>query len=47
LVITEEQIQSALNIIREAIEELPNLKGEKEKKVLPSGEKNIHIGIEN
>ncbi|KAK0642293.1 Ornithine aminotransferase [Lasiodiplodia hormozganensis] len=47
LVITEEQIQQALNIIREAIEELPQLKGEKEERVLPPGEKNVHIGVDN
>lgn len=47
LVITEEQIQEALNIIREAIEELPQLKGEKEKSVIPPGEKNVHIGVDN
>lgn len=47
LVISEEQIQTALKIIGEAIDELPNLKGEKEEKVLPKGEKNIHIGVDN
>jgi ornithine--oxo-acid transaminase len=29
------------------MKELPNLRGEKEEKVLPNGEKNVHIGIEN
>jgi ornithine--oxo-acid transaminase len=47
LVITEEQIDQSLGIIREAMEELPNLKGEKEAKVLPPGEKNVHIGVDN
>jgi ornithine--oxo-acid transaminase len=47
LVITEEQIQTALKIIKEAIEELPTLKGEKEGEVLPAGEKNVHIGVDN
>ncbi|EKG14669.1 Aminotransferase class-3 [Macrophomina phaseolina MS6] len=47
LVITEEQIQQSLNIIREAIEELPTLKGEREKDVIPPGEKNVHIGVDN
>lgn len=47
LVISDEEIQTALRIIEEAVKELPNLKGEKEEKVLPSGEKNVHIGIEN
>jgi ornithine--oxo-acid transaminase len=47
LVITEEQIQKALDIIRESLEELPNLKGKREHEILPDGEKNIHIGVEN
>jgi len=50
LVITEEEIESALSIIKEAMEELPNLKGEKEKEVLTSAvglEKNVHIGVDN
>jgi adenosylmethionine-8-amino-7-oxononanoate aminotransferase len=47
LVITEAEIDSALNIIKEAMEELPSLKGKKEEEVLPPGEKNVHIGIEN
>ncbi|KAK7734457.1 ornithine aminotransferase [Botryosphaeria dothidea] len=47
LVITEEQIQQALNIIREAMEELPQLKGKKEGEVIPPGEKNVHIGVDN
>ena len=29
------------------MEELPNLKGEKEKEVLPAGERNVHIGVDN
>ncbi|KAK5149077.1 hypothetical protein LTR04_000115 [Oleoguttula sp. CCFEE 6159] len=47
LVITEEQIQQALDIIRDAIHELPNLKGEKEDEIIPKEEKNVHIGLEN
>ncbi|KAL1638525.1 ornithine aminotransferase [Diplodia intermedia] len=47
LVITEEQIQQSLDIIREAIEELPQLKGAKEGEVIPPGEKNVHIGVDN
>jgi ornithine--oxo-acid transaminase len=47
LVITEEEIKKSLSIINEAMEELPKLKGEREEKVLPTGEKNVHIGIEN
>jgi ornithine--oxo-acid transaminase len=50
LVITEEEIASALSIIKEAMEELPKLKGEKEKEVLTSAvglEKNVHVGVDN
>ncbi|KAF1845862.1 ornithine aminotransferase [Cucurbitaria berberidis CBS 394.84] len=47
LVITEEEIESALSIIKEAMEELPNLKGKREEEVLPAGEKNVHIGVDN
>ncbi|TEY34095.1 hypothetical protein BOTCAL_0649g00020 [Botryotinia calthae] len=47
LVISEEDIQKALAIIKESIIELPNLKGEKEDDVIPAGEKNVHIPLEN
>ena len=47
LVITEAQIDDALKIIQEAVEELPTLSGEKEAKILPTGEKNVHIGVDN
>lgn len=47
LVITEDQIQQALDIIRDALVELPNLKGKREEEVLPEGEKNVHIGVDN
>lgn len=47
LVISEEQIMTALRIISEAIDELPSLKGKKEEQVLPEGEKDVHIGIDN
>jgi len=47
LVITEEQIQQALDIIRDAIVELPRLQGKKEEEMIPAGEKNIHIGVDN
>lgn len=47
LVITEAQIQQALSIIEEAMNELPNLKGDREAQVLPQDEKNVHIAIEN
>ena len=47
LVITEGQIQQALAIIRDALEELPNLKGKKQEQIIPPGEKDVHIGVEN
>lgn len=47
LVISEEEIKTALRIIEEACEELPGLKGKKEDEVIPPGEKNVHIGLEN
>jgi ornithine--oxo-acid transaminase len=47
LVITEEQIQTALKIIEQALEELPTLKGKQEHKILPAGEKHVHIGVDN
>ncbi|TKA27735.1 Ornithine aminotransferase [Salinomyces thailandicus] len=47
LVISEDQIKTALRIIEEAVTELPNLKGKKEAEVLPEGEKNVHIGVDN
>ncbi|KAJ8064050.1 hypothetical protein OCU04_007890 [Sclerotinia nivalis] len=47
LVISEEDIQKSLSIIKEAIIELPNLKGEKENVVIPANEKNVHIPLEN
>ena len=50
LVITEEEIDSALSIIKEAMEELPKLKGKREEEVLTSAvgpEKNVHIGVDN
>jgi len=50
LVITDAEIESALSIIKEAMEELPNLRGERETKVLTSPvglEKNVHIGVDN
>lgn len=47
LVISEEQIKDALRIIEEACNELPNLKGKKEKDIIPPGEHNVHIGVDN
>lgn len=47
LVISEEEIQSALKIIEEAVTELPGLQGQEEAKVIPPNEKNVHIGVDN
>ena len=47
LIITEAQIRQALEIVREAMEELPTLTGKKEEQILPPGEKNVHIGVDN
>lgn len=45
--ISEEQIKTALRIIGEALIELPHLKGDKEDKVIPNGEKGVEIEVEN
>jgi ornithine--oxo-acid transaminase len=47
LVITEEEIKRALNIINEAVTELPTLKGKAEDNVIPPPEKKVKIGVEN
>jgi len=47
LVITEDEIKTALRIIEEACEELPDLKGKREAEILPPEEKNVHIGVDN
>lgn len=47
LVITEEEIQKALHIIDSAMKELPSLKGKTEDEVVPPGEKNVKITVEN
>lgn len=47
LVITEQEIHQALAIIKEAINELPNLKGEAEDKVIPPPEKKVKITVDN
>ncbi|KAI9668257.1 MAG: putative secondary metabolism biosynthetic enzyme [Bathelium mastoideum] len=47
LVITEAQIKQAVEIIKEATNELPALAGKKEEQVIPPGEKDVHIGVEN
>jgi ornithine--oxo-acid transaminase len=47
LVITEEEIDQALYIIKTAMEELPTLKGTKEDEVIPQAEKGVAVNIEN
>ncbi|KAJ6095547.1 hypothetical protein N7486_006293 [Penicillium sp. IBT 16267x] len=47
LVITEEEIKQALDIINQAVIELPNLKGAAENHVIPPQEKKVKIGVEN
>ncbi|KAI9658798.1 MAG: ornithine aminotransferase [Alyxoria varia] len=47
LVITEEEVHTALRTIDEATKELPNLQGKKEREILPPGEKDVHIGVDN
>lgn len=47
LVITEEEIKTALGIIEQAVKELPTLTGASEDKVIPPPEKKVKIGLEN
>ena len=47
LVITEEEIKSALDIIKQSLVELPTLSGKKEDAVVPSPEKEVKIGVDN
>ena len=47
LVIIEEEIATALRIIGEAVRELPDLRGKKEDEVIPDGEKNVTIKVDN
>ncbi|KAI9834845.1 MAG: hypothetical protein M1819_002753 [Sarea resinae] len=47
LVITEAEVQQALGIIKEAIDELPSLAGKKEDEVVPPAEKNVVIGLDD
>jgi ornithine--oxo-acid transaminase len=46
-VITEDEIKTALKIIKEAVKELPTLKDEKEDEVLPAGEKHLEPVLDN
>ena len=47
LVITEEEIQKALDIIDSAMKELPSLKGKQEDKIIPASEKNVTVAVDN
>ena len=47
LVITEEEIDKAIHIIKTSMEELPTLKGKIEDEVIPQSEKGVEIKIEN
>lgn len=47
LVITEEEIKTAIAIIKASILELPTLKGKMADGVIPPEEKNVSIGVEN
>lgn len=47
LVISEQEIRDALNIIKEAMIELPDLTGEAEDHVIPKSDKGVHVGLEN
>lgn len=46
LVISEEQIQDSLRIIKASIQELPGLKGKAESDVIPTSEKGVHSGLD-
>ena len=47
LVITEEEVKRAVEIIGSAMRELPGLKGEKEERVIPSEEKGVVPTLDN
>lgn len=47
LVITEEEVGKAVTIIASAMEELPGLKGEREKEVIPPEEKDVKPTLDN
>jgi ornithine--oxo-acid transaminase len=46
-VITEEEIDRAISIIKTSMEELPTVKGKREDEVIPQSEKGVQIGSEN
>lgn len=45
--ITDDEIKQALEIIKSAVTELPNLKGAAEDQVIPPPEKKVKIDLEN
>ena len=45
--ITEEEVQKSLQIIKAAVDELPTLKGKKEDEVIPPPEKGVEIKVDN
>lgn len=47
LIITKEEIQRALQIIDDAMTELPSLKGKREDEVIPEPEKDVRITVDN
>ena len=47
LIITKEEIQRALQIMDDAMKELPSLKGKREDEVIPEPEKNVRITVDN
>lgn len=47
LVISEEQIRQAIQIIGDSMNELPGLQGKAAEKVIPPNEHNVHIGVDN
>ena len=47
IVITDEEIQKALNIIDHAMKELPDMEGEKADKVIPPSEKGVQITLDD
>ncbi len=46
LVISEAEIMTVITIFKQALEEIPTLKGEKEDQVIPPEEKNVHIHVD-
>jgi len=46
LVITEEEIKTALSIIKEAVKELPNLRGAAEHTIIPCSEREVTINTD-